>query len=74
MGKWNIPFECTEKNFELVSHIKDLEERIFQIERENIECHGYGIKGSILSLLEISARNFNNHSEIDEIFRIIKIV
>ena len=49
--------------FELHTRIKDLEEGIFQIEKENVEYYRYEIKGSILSFLEISARNLLTNSK-----------
>ena len=50
------------KFIELHPHIKDPEEVILQIEKENIKFYGYGIKGFILSLLEASVRFSNNDS------------
>ena len=50
------------KFIKLHPHIKDPEEVIFQIEKENIKFYGYGIKGFILSLLEASVRFSNNQT------------
>ena len=57
---------------ELHPHIKDPEEVIFQIEKENIKFYGYGIKGFILSLLEASVRFSNNQTNFQNIDKIIK--
>ena len=54
-------------------HIKDPEEVILQIEKENIKFYGYGIKGFILSLLEASVRYSNNQPNFQNIDKIIKI-
>ena len=70
-GKWALTRAIIDDAAECALIVLDW---IFQIERENIEYYGYGIKGSILSLLVISARTFNNQFEIDEISRTIKIV
>ena len=61
------------KFIELHPHIKDPEEVIFQIEKENIKFYGYGIKGFILSLLEASERFSNNQPNFENIAKIIKI-
>ena len=61
------------KFIELHPHIKDPEEVIFQIEKENIKFYGYGIKGFILSLLEASVRFSNNQTDFQNIDKIIKI-
>ena len=61
------------KFIELHPHIKDPEEVIFQIEKENIKFYGYGIKGFILSLLETSARFSNSQTNLLNIAKIIKI-
>ena len=58
---------------ELHRHIKDPEEVILQIEKENIKFYGYGIKGFILSLLEASVRFSNNQTDFQNIDKIIKI-
>ena len=58
---------------ELHPHIKDPEEVILQIEKENIKFYGYGIKGFILSLLEASVRFSNNQPDFQNIDKIIKI-
>ena len=61
------------KFMELHPHIKDPEEAIFQIEKENIKFYGYGIKGFVLSLLEASVRFSNNQPDLQNIAKIIKI-
>ena len=61
------------KFIELHPHIKDPEEVILQIEKENIKFYGYGIKGFILSLLEASVRFSNNRTDFQNIDKIIKI-
>ena len=61
------------KFIELHPHIKDPEEVILQIEKENIKFYGYGIKGFILSLLEASVRFSNNQPDFQNIDKIIKI-
>ena len=61
------------KFIELHPHIKDPEEMILQIEKENIKFYGYGIKGFILSLLETSVRSSNNQPDFQNIAKIIKI-
>ena len=61
------------KFMELHTHIKDPEEVIFQIEKENIKFYGYGIKGFVLSLLEASVRFSNNQPDLQNIAKIIKI-
>ena len=61
------------KFIELHPHIKDPEEVILQIEKENIKFYGYGIKGFILSLLEASVRFSNNKTDFQNIDKIIKI-
>ena len=61
------------KFIELHPHIKDPEEVIFQIEKENIKFYGYGIKGFILSLLEALVRYSNNQPDFRNIDKIIKI-
>ena len=61
------------KFIELHPHIKDPEEVILQIEKENIKFYGYGIKGFILSLLEASVRFSNNQTNFQNIDKIIKI-
>ena len=61
------------KFIELHPHIKDPEEVIFQIEKENIKLYGYGIKGFILSLLEASIQYSNNQPDFQNIVEIIKI-
>ena len=61
------------KFIELHPHIKDPDEVIFQIEKENIKFYGYGIKGFILSLLEASVRFSNNQPDFENIDKIIKI-
>ncbi len=61
------------KFIELHPHIKDPEEVIFQIEKENVKFYGYGIKGFILSLLETSARFSNSQTNLLTIAKIIKI-
>ena len=61
------------KFIELHPHIKDPEEVIFQIEKENIKYYGYGIKGFILSLIEASVRFSNNKTDFQNIDKIIKI-
>ena len=60
------------KFVELHPHIKNPEEVIFQIEKENIKFYGYGIKGFILSLLEASVRFSNNQTNFQNIDKIIK--
>ena len=61
------------KFIDLHPHIKDPEEVIFQIEKENIKFYGYGIKGFVLSLLEASVRFSNNQPDLQNIAKIIKI-
>ena len=61
------------KFIELHKHIKDPEEVIFQIEKENIKFYGYGIKGFVLSLIEASVRFSNNQPDFQNIDKIIKI-
>ena len=61
------------KFIELHPHIKNPEEVIFQIEKENIKFYGYGIKGFILSLLEASVRFSSNQPNFQNIDKIIKI-
>ena len=61
------------KFIELHKHIKDPEEVIFQIEKENIDFYGYGIKGFVLSLIEASVRFSNNQPDFQNIDKIIKI-
>ena len=61
------------KFIELHPHIKDPEDVILQIEKENIKFYGYGIKGFILSLLEASVRFSNNQPDFQNIDKIIKI-
>ncbi len=58
---------------ELHPHIIDPEEVILQIEKENIKFYGYGIKGFILSLLEVSIRYSNYQPDFQNIDKIIKI-
>ena len=61
------------KFIELHPHIKDPEEVILQIEKENIQFYGYGIKGFILSLLQASVQFSNNQPNFQNIDKIIKI-
>ncbi|MDC3081848.1 HAD family hydrolase [Paracoccaceae bacterium] len=61
------------KFIELHKHIKDPEEVIFQIEKENIDFYGYGIKGFVLSLIEASVRFSNNQPDFQNIGKVIKI-
>ena len=61
------------KFIKLHPHIKDPEEVILQIEKENIKFYGYGIKGFILSLLEASVLFSNNQLDFQNIDKIIKI-
>ena len=61
------------KFIELHPHIKDPEEVILQIEKENIKFYGYGRKGLLLSLLEASVRLSNNQPDFQNIDKIIKI-
>ena len=61
------------KFIELHPYIKDPEEVILQIEKENIKFYGYGIKGFILSLLEASVRYSINQPDFQNIDKIIKI-
>ena len=61
------------KFMELHTHIKDPEEAMFQIEKENIKVYGYGIKGFVLSLLEASVRFSKNQPDLQNIAKIIKI-
>ena len=61
------------KFMELHTHIKEAEEAIFQIEKENIRFYGYGIKGFVLSLLEASVKFSNNEPDLQNIAKIIKI-
>ena len=61
------------KFIELHPHIKDPEEVILQIEKENIKFYGYGIKGFILSLLEASVRYSTSQPDFQNIDKMIKI-